>query len=319
MRKAALIYNPASGVRRERRAAQVESVCEVLRAARVEAEATPTHGPGTAEEQACEAIAAGCDTILSCGGDGTAHEALQGIVAAGSQAALGVIPLGTGNALANDLGLSRDPVLAARALLAGESRRIALGRVEFTKPEGDAGARYFLIMAGAGPDAHLLYTMNLAAKGRFGMGAYYTQAAWLFLTHDYPTFEVDVTESASGRTRTLTVAQMMAARITYFGGALRRLAHGATLYRDDMCVVLYRTPIRLRYFLYLLGVFVGLNWSVPGVELVLASEVTCRDLELKGGKRGSVVRAQADGELLGRLPVRLTMVPDALTLLVPKK
>ncbi|MGH9581191.1 MAG: diacylglycerol/lipid kinase family protein, partial [Terriglobales bacterium] len=310
MRKVALIFNPASGVRRERRAAEVESVRQVLLAAGVEAEAAPTRSAGSAEEQARESIAAGCDAILACGGDGTAHEALQGIVGAGGRAALGVIPLGTGNALANDLGLPRNPVEAARALLAGEARRIALGRMEFALPKGGTGSRYFLVMAGAGPDAHMLYSMSLEAKGRFGMGAYYAHAAWLFLTHDYPAFEVEVTESESGKTRTMTVAQMMAARITFFGGALRRLAPGAALYRDDMCVVLYRTPIRLRYFLYLLGVFLGLNWRVPGVELVHATQVLCRELEPKETRRRSTVRAEADGELLGLLPVRLTMVPD---------
>ncbi|MGH9650368.1 MAG: diacylglycerol/lipid kinase family protein, partial [Terriglobales bacterium] len=96
MRKVALIFNPASGVRRERRAAEVESVRQVLLAAGVEAEAAPTRSAGSAEEQARESIAAGCDAILACGGDGTAHEALQGIVGAGGRAALGVIPLGTG-------------------------------------------------------------------------------------------------------------------------------------------------------------------------------------------------------------------------------
>ena len=89
MRKAALLYNPASGHRRERRVAHVEEAAAVLRAAGVEALVVPTRAPGTAGEQAREAVAAGCDTIVACGGDGTVHEILPGL--AGGAAALRVI------------------------------------------------------------------------------------------------------------------------------------------------------------------------------------------------------------------------------------
>ena len=312
MRRAALIYNPASGVRRERRAADVEAVRAVLRTAGIESEAVPTRQAGSAEQQAAEAVAAGCDAVIACGGDGTVHEALQGIVAAGGRAALGVIPLGTGNALANDLGLSRNPAQAAQALTQGGTQRIALGRMEYTEADGSTGTRWFTVMAGAGPDAYMLYSMDLAAKGRFGMGAYYWQAGWMFLTRGFPSFEAEVTEPDGAR-RTLTVGQMMAVRISYFGGALRRLAPGAALKRDCLRVLLYRPPVKPRYFLYLLGVLLGINWGVPGVEAMDAVEVVCRATE----KTNRRVHAEADGELLGGLPVRVSIVPDALTLLVP--
>src|ERR1700736_1413510 len=103
MRKAALFYNPLSGRRRERRLADVRAAWAVLHQAGVEAIAEPTRGQADAGEQARRAIADGCDTVFACGGDGTAHDVLQGLV--GSQTALGIIPLGTANALAHDLGL----------------------------------------------------------------------------------------------------------------------------------------------------------------------------------------------------------------------
>ena len=129
MRKAALFYNPLSGRRRERRLADVRAAMAVLHQAGVEATAEPTRGQADAAEQARHAIAEGCDTIFACGGDGTAHDVLQGMV--GSDAALGIIPLGTANALAHDLRLPLSPVGAARALLTAKARRIALGRVEY--------------------------------------------------------------------------------------------------------------------------------------------------------------------------------------------
>ena len=171
MRKAALLYNPASGSKRDRRLAHVEDAAAVLRGAGIEILVVPTRAAGTAGEQAREAVAAGCDTVLACGGDGTVHEILPGL--AGSPAALGVIPLGTANALANNLGTSHHTVKAARQLLAAETRRVALGRVDFENGDGRAAQRYFTVAAGAGGDACMLYEVGHQAKGRHGMIAYY--------------------------------------------------------------------------------------------------------------------------------------------------
>lgn len=323
MRRAALIYNPSSGTRREQRVADVESAARALREAGIAAEMVPTHGPGTAAEQAREAIAAGCDAVFACGGDGTLHEAMQGVLASGGEAALGIIPLGTGNALANDLGIPlRQPALAARLLAAGSTRRVAVAKIEYQQPDGSTASRYFTVMAGVGPDAYLLYSMNLAAKGKFGMGAYYAEAARLVLTHDFPEFEVEFTDAASGEHRIQRAAGLMVVRITYFGGALRHLAPGAGLERDDLRLILFRRHIHGRMFLYLLGTLLDQQWNVPGVELFYAREILCRPLAAAEGAarkpRTAGLYAEADGELLGRLPARFTIEPGRLTLLVPR-
>src|SRR5207247_3288364 len=147
MRKAALLYNPRAGRRRERRVKDVEAALAVLQEAGVEANAEPTLGPATAGDQAREAIAQGCDTILACGGDGTVNDVLQGMV--GTDAALGVIPLGTANALAHDLRLPFS-VASAHAALAGQRRRVAVGRVDYQKFDGGSDSRYFTVAAGIG-------------------------------------------------------------------------------------------------------------------------------------------------------------------------
>src|SRR5258708_3947142 len=115
MRKAVLLYNPLSGRRRERRHADVEAAAAVLRDAGVEAITEATRGQAETAHQTRQAIADGCDTIFACGGDGTIHDVLQGVV--GSDVALGIIPLGTANALAHDIGLPLTAVGAARAAL----------------------------------------------------------------------------------------------------------------------------------------------------------------------------------------------------------
>src|SRR5580704_12358563 len=98
MQRVALIYNPASGQLSSRREAAVQEAVTVLRNAGVQAQAYVTTEAGSANLHARHAVHDGCDTILACGGDGTVHEVLQSIV--GTGVALGVIPLGTANALA---------------------------------------------------------------------------------------------------------------------------------------------------------------------------------------------------------------------------
>jgi diacylglycerol kinase (ATP) len=313
MRKVVLLYNPIAGKNWGRRRADVEAAAQVLRASGVEAQPVATRAPGSAGEQAREAVAEGCDTVLACGGDGTIHEVVQGL--AGSDTPLGVIPLGTGNSLGNELRLPRHPMRAARVLLASQPRRIALGKLEYPeRGTGRQSARYFIVIAGAGVDARMLYQMNVAAKQRHGMAAYYGEALRLFLTHRFQRFEVEWSDR-QGEVHRVGVTQIMAVRLRQFGGILRWLAPDATLESDDLQLVLFRTANRVSYSLYLLRALLQQRWKTPGVDLVCAREAVCRPV---AGEPSSNIYAEADGELLGGLPVRFSTVPRALTLLVPQ-
>ena len=309
MRKAAFLYNPASGSKLKRRLEDVESAAAVVRAAGVEVVVTPTRAAGSAGEQAREAVAAGCDAVVVCGGDGTVHEALQGMVEAGGAAALGIIPLGTGNTLALDLGIPNHPVKAARMLLEAEPRRLAAGKIECQDFAGRPASRYFTVMAGAGPNAMLVYSMNPAWKERLGMAAYAFQAGLSWATAHFAPFEVEYREAESGERRRQVVAEMLAARVGDFPFPLNRVVPGAALTRSDMRVILFQPPVRLRYLAHLSGAMLGISWKVPGVELVHATEVLCRPLEPGPGdsrKKSGRVFAEADGELLGTLPARFS-------------
>ena len=108
---------------------------------------------------------------------------------------------------------------------------------------------------------------------------------------------------------------MPAVRINHFGGVLRELAPGASLARNDMRLVLCRTGSRTLYLAYVFRGILGLSSGVRGIELVHADEIICRQA---AGEKGEDIYVEADGELLGRLPITLSMVPEALTVLVPK-
>jgi diacylglycerol kinase family enzyme len=118
-------------------------------------------------------------------------------------------------------------------------------------------------------------------------------------------------------------------RIRFFGNILRELVPGASLERNDLRAVMCRTASRNAYLRYVAGVLLGRQWKIAGIDLVSCSEIVCQ-LPKKagsaaGGNVGTAVDTaieervyvEADGELLGRLPARMTMVPDALSLVVP--
>jgi diacylglycerol kinase (ATP) len=318
MRKVALIFNPHSGRRRHRRWADVEAVMAVLWKAGLEASATPTRSSADAPAQVRAAIAEGCDTIFACGGDGTIHDILQGI--SGSNIALGVIPFGTANALAHDLGLPFSPAKAARALLAARPRRIAVGRVEYQDFAGTGRARYFTVACGMGVDAHLFYELNAAVKSHLGMTAYYAKAWHLWMTHRMQRFSVGYAETGSRGAKQAALTELLAVRIRYFGGVLRELAPGASLERNDLRAVLCRTSSRALYLLYVLRGLLGLRWKIGGIDLAHCSRLQCEYLPADTGPDSrSDIYVEADGELLGTLPATISIVPDALTILIPSQ
>jgi len=314
MRKAALLYNPDSGGRRSRRQEELESVLKLLRAANVEAELVLSQSRTEAVGHTRQAIASGCDTIFACGGDGTIHNIVQALAL--SPVALAILPMGTANALAHDLNLPFDIIAAAKAVLHASPRRVALGRIQYSDFEGQPGTRYFIVTAGVGVDAHLFYKLRAGSKRQLGMAAYYAKAWRLWLTYRMRRFSADYVEAGTDERRNAQVTELMAVRIRNFGGVLQELAPGASLDRDDLRLVLCRTASRTAYLAYVTKCLLRQKWNIPGIDLVHSSKVSCEYLPKPGNTAPrQKVYAEADGELLGTLPVEMAIVPNALTLL----
>ena len=311
MRRVALIYNPVSGQHSGARASQVRNVIAVLRKAEIETEALETHAPGSGKSLALAAVRQGYDTVLICGGDGTVHEALQALV--GTKVALGVIPLGTANALAQNLGLGRNPLKAVRALLNAEPVEVPVGRIFFQENNGARGWRYFTVAAGIGADALLMSSMDPVLKRRLGYALYMIEAVKIWVSHGFPLFDASFSISGKGEPRVEQVSQLLAIRIRSFGGALGVFAPGATLLKKDLSMVAFKTRSRLQYFRFLLATIAGRQTFSRTIELLDAESVECRNVN--GSK--SKVFVEADGEVLGTLPSRIELAPETLMLLVP--
>jgi YegS/Rv2252/BmrU family lipid kinase len=315
MRRVALIYNPASGQHSARRAAVMDDVLAVLRRAGVEAEAWETQAAGSAGTLALEAVRRGCDTIIACGGDGTVHEILQCLV--GTPVALGVVPFGTANALAADLGLSNgliaNSLKAVEMLLAAKPVRVPVGRIFYRDAEGAERSRYFTVAAGVGADALFLSRLDARLKRRLGYLLYLVEALRVWATHSFPLFQAVIVRQGSRSRQVEEVSQVLAVRIRNFGGVLHNLAPGATLRKEHLRLLAFKTRRRSHYLRFLMAVVFKRQTSSERVELLDAVSVECRHLEGSSAR----VFVEADGELLGSLPVRIEMVPQALTLLTP--
>ena len=317
MRKAALLYNPASGGRGRRRQHELEAALALLRGAGVEADLVPTESRDHAGDETRRAVASGCDTIFACGGDGTIHNIAQ--VLAMSPVALAILPMGTANALAHDLGLPLNIIAAAKAALHAAPRRIALGRAKFTDLQRNPGTCYFIVAAGIGVDAHLFYKLHSGTKQRMGMAAYYAKAWNLWFTYSMNRFAAEYIEIGLEVPGRADVTELIAVRIRNFGGVVQELAPGASLDRDDMRLVVARTDSRFAYLAYVTRGLLRRRWTIPGIDLAYSKAVSCDYLPhaATNTQVQPKIYIEADGELLGTLPAEITVVPDALTLLAP--
>jgi diacylglycerol kinase (ATP) len=319
MRHAALIYNPISGSNQHRRAATVTRIAALFQAAGVQVRVLPTTSPGSASSLARQAAAEGCDTIIACGGDGTVHEALQGLVdqsgpTTAQTAALGVIPMGTANALAADLGLPHHALQAAQLLLTAEPIRIPIGRIFFRNADDAEHSRYFLVAAGVGVDAHFFSQLDPRLKQRFGYPAYLVQALRLWATHPFSMFSATFT-GCSQQPRAHDLSQLLAVRIANFGGLVRHLVPDAALANPTLRIIAFKTSSRARYLRFMIAVAFARHTYAHPIDLIDCTSVDCRDLPAAPTR----TMVEADGELLGFLPARIELVPNALTLLVPQK
>jgi diacylglycerol kinase family enzyme len=211
-----------------------------------------------------------------------------------------------------------DPRRAVLAALEGEPRRIPVGQVTVRGADGKPFTRFFTVAVGVGVDAHLFYRLHSGTKQRLGMAAYYAKAWHLWFTHRMERFRVDWEGPQAGSHGAVT--ELLAVRIANFGGVLQELAPGASLEHDHLRLVVCRTSSRMAYLHYVARSFLRGRWSVPGVDVTDGKTVRC-DYSRGAAAYGEIrkVYVEADGELIGTLPAEIKIVPDALTILAPKK
>ncbi len=295
-RRAAIIYNPvARGLARHQHL--LHRTTGLLAQQGIDAALIPTTAPGTAGAQAKQQIEEGCDLILAAGGDGTINEVVDGMLHTGVP--LGILPGGTANVLAREVGL---PIHIGRATSQISTLQPCSIAVGSTKIDG-AGARSFVCMAGAGLDAEIVYRINLDLKAAAGKLAYYLGG---FAQVFRPIHEFEVTVDG----KQFEASFALVTRVRNYGGDLE-IARDASLMRDDFTVVLFRGKVSARYLGYLVGVATGQVHRIKGCTILRGRSVICLAPQARH------IYAQVDGEFAGKLPMSAEIIPNALTLLLP--
>jgi diacylglycerol kinase (ATP) len=252
----------------------------------------PTQGPGEAGALARSAIEHGADLVLALGGDGTINEIAQGVV--GTPVPMGILPGGTANCLANELGLGSRVDKAAAKLVECEPVRISVGRAV-----GQQTERYFLLMCGAGLDAAIVKEVNQEWKRTTGKLAYWAAGLAQF-RRAVAAMRLRVDN------REIDCGFALASRIRNYGGDLE-IASGASLRKHDFEVVTFQGESPLRYAFYMTGVGIRVVQKLPGVDTRRAQCIQFL----------TPIHTQVDGEYFGCEPMHVEIVPDALTLLIP--
>jgi len=165
-----------------------------------------------------------------------------------------------------------------------------------------------------GADALFLSRLDAGLKRRLGYILYVIEGFKIWATHSFPLFEAVFEESASNRPRAVELSQLLAIRIRDFGGVLHNLAPGATLHNNELRLVAFKTRSRFQYFKFLLAVMFKRQTFSGQIEILDAVSVVCRPRN----RSKKPIFAEADGELLGNLPVTLEIVPEAVHLLIPR-
>lgn len=292
---ALVIFNPTAGRRRLRR---LEDVLARLRAAAVDVRLQPTAARGDAERFARTAAA---DLVVAAGGDGTINEVVNGLMAAPTDAVppLGIVPLGTANVLAREVGLGDDADAVAATLLGDGELAYRPGRLR----SGDA-IRHFIMMAGIGFDADVVGKVDLRWKRLLGRGAYGLASAGRFLAYRPHLFRLAIDGVP------YQAASVVVSRGRHYAGAYVA-APEASLARPELHVCLFEQPGRLAVLRY--GAALLRN-ALP--QAAAYRVVAGREVEILGSGTQIV---QADGDIVARLPLRIDVAERAIRLKVPPR
>jgi len=304
LRNALLIHNPNAGGGGRGRQRGLKEARHIFAGGGIETELAETTGPGHATEIALRAADEGRQLVIACGGDGTLNEIVNGLAAQqnGHRVPLALLPGGTANILAKELDLPWDIPSAAEKLVHGTVKEIALGLA--TPLEQPEKKKYFLSVAGAGPDGMIVYSIDLDLKARVGILAYWWQGAREVFRYKFPHFRIVTGDQK------LDASLVIVGRTQNYGGPFK-ITTGADLFQDQFELMALTTQSGFRYLSYLPSLLLGDLRETEGVHFWKAETIVCEPLDR------NPLYAQVDGEPLARLPVEFKIIPRALKLLVP--
>lgn len=295
---AVLIANPTAGSLFFH-SHHLESVVQFLRAQGWQVDLHWTTLAGEARRLAAEAVTRGIHVVIAGGGDGTINEVIQEL--AGTETALGVLPLGTVNIWAREVGIPLDIAGAQRVLVEGQIRHVDLGKLD---------DRYFLLMAGIGMDGEITHAVERKPAKRLGVLGYLLVGTWLGL--GYPAYRAAI--EVDGLLFKTNALQIVIGNTQLYAGAIKytwqaRCNDGLL----DLCIVRKQ------------GMF---GRILVALDFLLGREQRRQWVRYETSKAIKIftrkpVAIQIDGEPMGytpgsAAPTTVTIAPRVLKAIVPR-
>ncbi len=292
-----VILNPAAGQGNTERI--VRTMAGAFAARRAGFDLLETRGAGDAEQMARMAARMGYRSVVAVGGDGTVGEVITGL--AGTGLPLGIVPKGTGNQLACNLGIPQSVEAAVDVVVHGHPAPIDLGRL----PDG----RYFAVTAGAGWDAAIMAAATREMKDRWGFGAYLYAGLRTGITPPSTRYRI----TADGHTIEVNAAMVLVANMGEFASRLLsvafRIAPGVS-FQDGKLDVCIFAPRSLTDVAAMLWRMARRRYAGDDRLLYLQAE----DIHIE---TDTPVITETDGEPIGVTPLSVRAVAGGAHVLVP--
>lgn len=288
-----LLHNP--GARSAPEPALLSRLESLLRAEGWDVEVRDSRGDGAASAQVRRTVLEeGFHRVAVCGGDGTVRLAAEGL--RGTGVPLALLPMGTANVLARELGIPRSPLLAAELAARGEARAVPLGLI--------GGGTPFTFCASAGLDSLAVARLDEAMKRETGGWAYGYAALRVLLEARLPLLRVHPEGGPP-----VEAAQVFVLRSRRYGGDAC-LTRAPVFFRPILKVLAVAPPLGPRLPCLALGLLRGGLEGLPGIHAFESRRV------LLEGPDGFPL--EADGDAVATLPAEISVEDGALLLVVPE-
>ncbi len=286
---ATLIINPIAGHKASK------SICEIenLLRERVHLTTFVTSKRGDAFSYSKEL--SGADIILVASGDGTINEVINGILSSErpdqNRIPLALIPLGTANVLARELGIPGKIDKAVNIALSGNPRKISVGKIN---------GRYFTLMAGMGFDGDTVLGVKGGLKKILGKAAYIISGIKTLIKFNLPLIKI---KTPQGKLEGYTA---IISNVRCYGGYYY-VTPEASITEPVLDICIFQGKTRKEFLQFVIGIVRGKHLKLPCVSYGKYSE-----FEMESD---DIVHVQIDGDYFGALPVKIEIVRDAVSLI----
>lgn len=284
-----IIGNPGAGSFSQKK---ITTAIRVFRQEETDVELYLTQKKGDAENRAIQAVKEEHTLIVAAGGDGTINDVANGL--AGSDLAMGILPMGSTNVLSKEIGISSSLTTAVAQVLSGKNHLLPLGRVQLLEEET---SRYFLLMADIGYGGKTVCELNPNLKSISSKTAFVVSGMKNLITNNIEKlfFKIDGL-SYSGY-------HVIISKVSRYGGNFR-VSPDASVENPELSVCIFKGSKRSDLARYIYGVMTGQHHHFDDVICR-----QCREIIVEGN-----AHIQIDGNYFGETPVKIDAIQNAFSL-----